>query len=91
MGRLGEAHSLSVRAVALLDRQRYLEGSEEEVLVVHARVLAAIGYAGQAAEVWERARQGVLRKLATLDLPTWRDRFVAIPLHHELLTEPPPT
>ncbi|MCE9572604.1 MAG: protein kinase [Deltaproteobacteria bacterium] len=91
MGRPGEAHSLSVRAVALLDRQRYLEGSEEEVLVVHARVLAAIGYAGQAAEVWERARQGVLRKLATLDLPTWRERFVAIPLHQELLNEGPPT
>jgi serine/threonine protein kinase/tetratricopeptide (TPR) repeat protein len=91
LGRPGEAHSLSVRAVALLDRQRYLEGSEEEVLVVHARVLAAIGYAGQAAEVWERARQGVLRKLAMLDLPSWRERFVAIPLHRELLNEPAPT
>jgi tetratricopeptide (TPR) repeat protein len=90
LGRPGEAHSLSVRAVALLDRQRYLEGSEEEVLAIHARILAAIGHGGDAAAIWERGRQGVLRKLHGLTDEAWREAFTRIPLHRELLDEPPP-
>jgi tetratricopeptide (TPR) repeat protein/tRNA A-37 threonylcarbamoyl transferase component Bud32 len=90
LGRPGEAHSLSVRAVALLDRQRYLEGSEEEVLAVHARVQAAIGHGADAALTWERARQGVLRKLGGLDDAASRAAFAAIPLNAALLGEPPP-
>ncbi|HTJ47044.1 MAG TPA: hypothetical protein VL463_33310, partial [Kofleriaceae bacterium] len=90
LGRPGEAHSLSARAVALLDRQRSLETSEEEVLAIHARVLAAIGHTADAATTWERAKQGILRKLGGLDDASWRAAFAAIPLHASLLSERPP-
>src|SRR4029434_947697 len=62
--RAGEARGLVHRALALLDAQKYLEGSEEEVLVACATVLRASGDHARAHALRERGRSSARRKLA---------------------------
>jgi serine/threonine protein kinase/tetratricopeptide (TPR) repeat protein len=83
--RLAEAQSLVQRALALLERQRYLEGSEEEVYANCAAVLAAIGATDNAAFVRARGKAEVERKLAALTDPAWRAAYAAIPENQKLL------
>ena len=86
LGRVGEAEGSSMRAVAMLEEQRYLEGSEEEVWWVHHRVLDGLGEAEAARVLERRARSGLERKLALLTNPAWRTTFVSgIALHREIL------
>ena len=86
-----EATLLVHRALGLLDVQKYLEGSEEEVLVACASVLRSAGAYEQASAVRERGRASALRKLDALLDPQWRAAYAAIPEIVELLDEEPVT
>jgi tetratricopeptide (TPR) repeat protein len=83
LSRLGnrnaEAGALVHQALGLLDAQRFLEGSEEEVLVACAEVLRTGGADDRARIVQEQARASAQRKLDGLDDPAWRAAFLAIP------------
>jgi hypothetical protein len=79
-GYLDAALALSTRAVDLLTRQHYLEGSEEEILYTQHQLLAASG-SGDAGVPLEQARAGYRRKLGALTEPAWRAAYAAIPLH----------
>jgi serine/threonine protein kinase/tetratricopeptide (TPR) repeat protein len=64
----------SAAAIALLDQQRFIEGAEEEILFVHAQLLAA--RSDPAADTYlRRAHDEVARKRDLLDRPEWRDAF----------------
>jgi hypothetical protein len=82
-GYVDAALALSTRAVRLLHRQRYVEGSEEEIYFTHHQLLAALD-SPEAGLALDRARQGFARKLRGLEDPAWRRSFAAIPLHIEL-------
>jgi serine/threonine protein kinase/tetratricopeptide (TPR) repeat protein len=84
---LVEAEPLVHRALALLERQRHLEGSEEEVRLACATVLQALGDHAAAAAVLAEARAGVARKLKDLADPTWRAAFEAIAENRALRAE----
>ena len=86
LGRPSEAGPLVHRALALLDRQRHLEGSVEEVLVQCATVLRATGASEHAAVVRARARASAIAKHAGLVDPAWRAAFAALPWNAELLS-----
>jgi len=83
LSRLGQrpadATALVHRALTLLDAQKYLESSEEEVLIACATVLRAAGAHDRAEALRARGRASALRKLAALPDPTWRAAYVAIP------------
>ncbi|HEU4729745.1 MAG TPA: tetratricopeptide repeat protein, partial [Kofleriaceae bacterium] len=83
--RTAEAGALVHRALTLLDAQKYLEGSEEEVLVACATVLAAAGGADRARALRERGQASARRKLDALTDPAWRAAYAAIPEIAELL------
>jgi tetratricopeptide (TPR) repeat protein len=80
-----EAVAQVQRALALLEQQRYLEGSEEEVFASCAYVLEAAGAPDRAAAVRARGRIEVQRKLAGLTDPAWRASYAAIPEHQTLM------
>jgi tetratricopeptide (TPR) repeat protein len=85
--RLGETEKAlgqSTRAIELLEQQKTIEGSEEEVLFCHYRLLASRGAAG-AAQLLARARGGIRRKLALLTRADWRETFHS--RHREILGE----
>jgi len=89
LGKSQEALASSSRAVELLADQNYLEGSEEEVLFVHYRVLSGMGDP-KAADFLAEARSGVERKLEMLTNPDWRASYIdAIPLHQLIVTAEP--
>ncbi len=80
------ALALSTRAIRLLHKQRYVEGSEEEILYTHYQLLDAIG-SPEAASMLERAWQGFQTKLTRLTRPEWQHSYAAeIPLHVALST-----
>jgi serine/threonine protein kinase/tetratricopeptide (TPR) repeat protein len=83
--RTAEAGALVHRALALLDAQQYLEGSEEEILVACATVLDAAGGGDRSGTLRERGRESARRKLAALADPAWRAAYAAIPEIAELL------
>lgn len=89
LSRLGDRHAeagaLADRALALLDAQKYLEGSVEEVIVACAAVLRAAGAVERAGALHERGRASAHRKLAALPDPSWRAAYAAIPEIAELL------
>ncbi len=78
-GRLGEAGSLAHRALVLLEQQRFLEGSEEEVYAYCAEVMRAARADDRAARVTARGKAEVERKLAGMTDPAWRAAYTAIP------------
>ncbi len=78
-GRLPEAVELANRALAMLDQQKVLEGSEEEVYVACHEVLLANNERERAAIVRERGRLSAKRKLDALTDPTWKAAYAAIP------------
>ncbi|MEO7093410.1 MAG: hypothetical protein ABI175_09175, partial [Polyangiales bacterium] len=84
-GRLPEAVDLANRALAMLDQQKVLEGSEEEVYVACFEVLMQNNERGRAAIVRERGRLSAKRKLDALIDPTWKLAFAAIPEIRALL------
>jgi tetratricopeptide (TPR) repeat protein len=84
--RIPEATALVERALGLLDQQRYLEGSEEEVYANCAEVLYAAGQTDRAAAVRAAGRAEVDRKLAGLTDPTWRAAYAAIRENKVLLS-----
>lgn len=77
--RLGEAGNLMHRALKLIEHQRYVEGSEEEVYANCYSVLLAARAFDRAAVVKAKGRAEVERKLALLTDPTWRAAYAAIP------------
>jgi serine/threonine protein kinase/tetratricopeptide (TPR) repeat protein len=83
--RTTEAAALADRALQLLDVQRYLEGSEEEVLVACAAVLHAAGERDRAHALRLRGRASAQRKLAALHDATWRAAYAQLPEIAELL------
>ncbi|HMG22168.1 MAG TPA: protein kinase [Kofleriaceae bacterium] len=89
LARLGnhtaEAAALAHRALGLLDAQRHLEGSVEEVIAACAGVLQAAGAHDHAAALRERGRASARSKLAALPDPTWRAAYAAVPEIAELL------
>ncbi len=89
LSRLGdrgaEATALVDRALGLLDAQKYLEGSVEEVVAACAEVLHAAGARDRAHALRERGRASARRKLAALPDPAWRAAFAAVPEIAELL------
>jgi Tetratricopeptide repeat len=87
LGELGRAAPLANRALALLDIQGYLEGSEEEVLQACGTVLCAAGESQLGERAIARARASVNRKLAALTDPSWRTAYAAILEHRQLLRE----
>jgi len=82
---LAEAGNLVHRALVLLDSQRHLEGSEEEVYVNCLEVLRKAGANDRATVVRTRAKAEVQRKLAGLDDPEWRSAYAALPDVKQLL------
>ena len=89
LGRGEEALASSSRAIELLEGQKYLEGSEEEVLYVHHRVLFGMGDA-RAADFLAEAKSGIQRKLDMLTNPVWRASYVdGIRLHQLIVTAEP--
>jgi len=83
--RTAEAGVLVHRALTLLDAQKHLEGSVEEVLVACATVLRAAGARERADALRERGRASARRKLAALPDPAWRAAYAALPEIAELL------
>jgi len=83
--RIPEANALVQRALALLDHQRFLEGSEEEVYANCVTVLQAAGANERAALVKSRGKGEVERKLKGLTDPAWRAAYAAIPENKALL------
>ncbi|MFN0248069.1 MAG: serine/threonine-protein kinase PknK [Kofleriaceae bacterium] len=73
-----DAVLLADRALALLEHQKYLEGSEEEVLLACAEVLAGAGDP-RTTEIRNRARATAQRKYDALIDPAWRAAYRAIP------------
>lgn len=77
--RLPEAVLLANRALAMLDQQKVLEGSEEEVYVACFEVLSQNKEHERAAIVHERGRLSAKRKHDALIEAAWRQAFAAIP------------
>ena len=67
------------RALAMLEKQRFLEGSEEEVYVACIEVLRASGARDKADLVALRGKGTATLKLASLKDPVWRAAYAAIP------------
>jgi tetratricopeptide (TPR) repeat protein len=90
LSRLGSpsaaAGSLVHRALGLLDQQKFLEGSEEEVLAACAEVLRTAGAGDLAATVRERGRASAQRKLDAMTDDAWRRAYAAIPEIQDLLS-----
>jgi hypothetical protein len=84
-GSLGEAGTLAHRALVLLDTQRFLEGSEEEVYAACAEVLDAAGANERARTVRARGKAEVERKLAGMSDESWRRAYSAIEENARLL------
>jgi tetratricopeptide (TPR) repeat protein len=82
---LGEAGGLAHRALVLIEQQRYLEGSEEEVYANCMEVMIAAGAHDRAAAVKARGKAEVERKLALIADPAWRAAYAAIPENQLLL------
>jgi tetratricopeptide (TPR) repeat protein len=82
--RLAEAAPLALRALALLDQQRYLEGSEEEVYANCIAVLTA-AQDDRLRLVRSRGKGEVQRKLIGLFEPAWRAAYSALPEVRALL------
>ncbi|HEX3764411.1 MAG TPA: AAA family ATPase, partial [Kofleriaceae bacterium] len=78
-GRHAEAAALADRALGLLDVQKHLEGSVEEVVVACATVLHAAGAPDVALALRERGRASARGKLAALPDPAWRAAYAAVP------------
>ena len=76
-GAIAEAVAHADRALELLDAQRYLEGSEEEVLAACAEVLATAGLASRAKAVRAIGRASAQRKLDALADPAWKAAYRA--------------
>ena len=83
--RLAEAGALVHRALALLEQQRFVEGSEEEVYAACVEVLRTSGADERALRVKERGAHEVRRKLAAMTEPAWRAAYAAIPEVQQLL------
>ncbi len=83
--RVADAGALVARALALLEHQRFLEGSEEEVYANCVAVLTAAGVTDRAAAVKARGKAEVERKLAGLTDPVWRASYAAVPENKLLL------
>jgi serine/threonine protein kinase/tetratricopeptide (TPR) repeat protein len=83
---LAQAGALVHRALALLDHQRFLEGSEEEVYAACVEVLEKGGAGDRAATVKARGGAEVARKLLGLEDPAWRSAYAALPECKALLT-----
>jgi tetratricopeptide (TPR) repeat protein len=74
----------SLQAVALLDRVRCMEWSEEEILYTHHRILAKLGDATSQGFL-ARAYAGLMSKLTRIDDPEWRTSFAdAVELHRRI-------
>lgn len=84
--RLGEAGNLAHRALVLIEQQRYLEGSEEEVYANCYSVLMSAGAIDRANAVKAQGRYEVERKLAGLSDPAWRMAYSAIRENRLLLS-----
>ncbi len=82
--RLDEAVALSSRAMHLLHQQRHIEGSEEEILYRHFRLLRAAGDDG-AETVLKQARDNLDRKAKSLRNPDWLRAYFAVPLHAAIM------
>jgi eukaryotic-like serine/threonine-protein kinase len=87
IGDLDRAVPLAKRALALLDVQHYLEGSEEEILQACGNVLCAAGETERGQLALSQARAAVTRKLAALLDPSWQTAYAAIAEHRQLLRE----
>ncbi len=85
IGRAAEADALAHRALALLEHQPVLEGSEEEVLAACAEVLRATGAHDQATIIRERGRASAQRKLGAMSDAGWRTAYAARPEIRALL------
>lgn len=86
-GDLTRAVELSTKAIDLLDQERYIEGSEEELLYTHYRLLKARGDPA-AASILARARESLDRKLAAIATPEWRQAFTeSVPANAAILAE----
>lgn len=87
LGSPDRAGPLAARALSLLEQQRYLEGSEEEVLQACGRVLCATGDAERGQHALSAARAAITRKLEALHDPAWRSAYAAIVEQRQLLRE----
>jgi hypothetical protein len=85
LGQTAAARALADRSLQLLDLQRYVEGSEEDVLASCAQVLRAAGKHERAAEIRERGRMSAQRKLDGLTDPEWRAAYAAVTEVRQLL------
>jgi tetratricopeptide (TPR) repeat protein len=74
--RIDEADRLSGSAMRRLERHGSIQGPEEVVVWVRARVEAAMGNARRAAELWEEARSLLAETAARIPNPDDRRRFL---------------
>ena len=87
LGSPDRAAPLALRALSLLSRQRYIEGSEEEVLQACGRVLCATGDNERGQHALDAARVAISRKLEALADPAWRSAYAAIVEQRQLLRD----
>ena len=84
-GQVENARQWTDAAVALLDKQQYIEGPEQEIYYTRYLVARAAGDA-RAHTLLERARAEVERKLALIGDPDWREAFTtAVPINARIL------
>jgi serine/threonine protein kinase/tetratricopeptide (TPR) repeat protein len=83
--RVADAGALVHRALGLLEQQRYLEGSEEEVYANCVEVLRAARADDRAALILARGRAELERKLGMLTNPGWCAAYAAIDEHQLLV------
>jgi len=84
-GPTAEAAALVHRALGLLEQQRVLEGSEEEVYAACFEVLTIAGAADRARIIHERGHALARRKRDALIDPVWRAAYSGIPEIRHLL------
>jgi serine/threonine protein kinase/tetratricopeptide (TPR) repeat protein len=83
--RIADAGAMVHRALELLDEQRFVEGSEEDVYAACVEVLIAGRADDRAAQVKARGAAEVTRKLAGLDDLAWRVAYAGLPECRALL------
>ncbi|MDX2093428.1 MAG: protein kinase [Kofleriaceae bacterium] len=78
-GRAETAGALVQRTLELLERQKVIEGSEEEVYAACVEVLRIVGATDRAEQVRAMGRASAKRKLDALIDPAWKVAYAAIP------------
>ena len=82
-----QAVERSSEAVTLLEEQEFIEGAEEEIWLVHARLSEAVGQKAEAEHAHLKAKACVEAKLRGFTKAEWRRAFRELPSSVEALSD----